>query len=650
MSQKPNQTVLRWDLLKTAIVNQIIIVLVVFFTLGLLLSSFVVSEIRRSSENIVSAININIEEIFKDSSQTLDEIYHLYVAEQSEDPIRKQRIFNVFRNSDSAIEGVMILDGKGMLIDGGAESELLMGTDFSNQSFVKNIPKIGDTYWTGVSISSSTGQPMAYISKRFEKYVVVIRLNLKDVGKFIENFKLSNDSEIALTDSSGIYLINKDSELVNSRSYDLYIKQNLKDIITKYKGKYYIPYVSKIYEQGWMIIIYQSINDFLLPTVIMMTAFLVVAIILIFIVNGLNYRSLKHVTEDLTLLEQQALEISEGNYDLEPIESKYIEIKMLSTSFQTLIENIRLRERDIEKQSQHIMRLNEGLEKQVEQRTRQLEEANGELLEAYDHLKEAQNLIVQNEKLAALGQMVSGVAHELNTPIGNAYTASTFIRGMSKDLQEKVLNNQIKKSEFIEMVSEVEAGSDIIFRNLQAASDLILNFKQISADHQHMEWRSFNLHEVLKNLVISFGIDLRNAGVTLELLCREDLVLKSYPGALVHIVSNLIRNALVHGFEDRKEGHIRIEVIEFSDMITMIIQDNGIGMSEVTLGQIYDPFYTTKRSKGGTGLGLNIVHNMITNVLLGSITCSSEINKGTEFRIQMPKVIVRESVSSTWNG
>lgn len=650
MAPKSNQAVLRWDLLKTAIINQIIIVLVVFFTLGLLLSSFVVSEINKNSQNIVNAININVEEIFRDSAQSLDEIYHLYVQEDSKDLNARTRIFNIFRNSDSAIEGILVLNGKGLLVDGGAESKLLIGTDYSNQDFIRNIPKVGDIYWTGVSISSDNGQPMAYISKRFEQYVVVIRLNLKDIGKFIENFQMSKGSEIVVTDSSGIYLINEDPSLVNSRSYDAYIKNGSEEVITKYKDKYYIPYVSRIHEQGWLIIVYQSINDFLMPTVIMLTAFLLVAIVLIFVINGLNFRSLNHITEDLTLLEQQALKISEGNYDLSPIQSRYVEIKMLSQSFQTLIENIRLRERDIEKQSQHIMRLNEGLEKQVMQRTKQLEEANGELSEAYDHLKEAQNLIVQNEKLAALGQMVSGVAHELNTPIGNAYTASTFIRRLSKDLHEKVTDNQIKKSEFIEMIREVDTGADIIFRNLQAASDLILNFKQISADHQHMEWRIFNLHEVLKNIMISFGIDFRNAGIEIDLICKEDLSLKSYPGAVVHIVSNLLRNALIHGFEGRTSGHIRIEVIEFSDMITLIIQDDGVGMSESVRNQIYDPFYTTKRSKGGTGLGLNIVHNMITNVLMGSINCTSTVGMGTEFRIQMPKIIMRESINSTWEA
>lgn len=125
-------------------------------------------------------------------------------------------------------------------------------------------------------------------------------------------------------------------------------------------------------------------------------------------------------------------------------------------------------------------------------------------------------------------------------------------------------------------------------------------------------------------------------------------MIKSYPGAVVHIVSNLIRNALVHGFEGLKKGQIRIEVFEFEDSISIMIQDDGIGMDQTTLNQIYDPFFTTKRSRGGTGLGLNIVHNMITNVLQGSVVCESALGKGTQFTIQMPKQINRDLLELGW--
>lgn len=648
MTNKNTQTVLRWDLLKTSIFNQIIIVLVVFITISFLLSSFVISEIRRNSANIVNAININVEEIFNNSSQSLDEVYHLYVEEHKQGQNGKSRIFNIFRNSDSVVDGILILDGKGILLDWGTEERLVKGTDYSAQDFVKKIPKIGDSYWTGMSLAQRTNLPTAYVSKRFEKYIVVIRLSLKDVGDFVERFKLSEKSEIAITDARGVYLINRNSELVSGRAYDAYIQNGSKDYIARYQGKYYLPYVSEIQGKGWKIIVYQSLADYLLPTAMMLVTILAVSIGLIFFVNWFNYRSLKAITLDLNLLEQNALEISKGNYDLASIDSKYVEISMLSQSFQILIDNIRQREHDIEERNQDILQLNESLERQVRQRTRQLESANDELLEAYDNLKEAQGLIVQNEKLAALGQMVSGVAHEMNTPIGNAYTAATYLVGVAKSLNTKNQENNLKRSEFVEMLSEIESGADIIARNLHIASDLIFNFKQISADHQNMDLRTFNLYEVIKNVVISFSIDLRNANVRLEFLCKEEMPIRSYPGAVVHIVSNLIRNALIHGFEGRDSGHIRIEVFEFEDTVSLMIQDNGIGMSQATLNQIYDPFFTTKRSKGGTGLGLNIVHNMITNVLEGSITCESEPNKGTTFKIQLPKQVQYKEEDNTW--
>lgn len=648
MRKKETQTVLKWDLLKTAIINQMIIVLVIFVTLGFLMSTFMIAQIKQNSEILVKSVNLNVRELFEHSSQNLDEIYHLYYQETVGDASHRSRIFNIFRNSESTIEGIMILNGKGVLVDGSTNGQLVVGTDYSNQSFVKEVPKIGDIHWSGVTVAKETNEPVAYVSKRFEQYIVVIRFNLTSISDYISQFKLSKGSEIALTDGSGIYLINQDPALVSSRSYDAYIRSGSKGTLAEYKGKYYLPYVSQLQNQGWIIVIYQSLDDYLQPTILMLSAFLLVTILLIFLVNALNYKALGDITSDLSLLEQRALEISKGDYNFKAVVSRYIEINMLSESFAILIDNIKARETDIECQNDHIMRLNEGLEKQVRQRTEQLENANSELTDAYDHLKEAQDLIVQNEKLAALGQMVSGVAHELNTPIGNAYTASTYMRGVAKDLNEKTQGNLLKKSEFLEMVSELDNGADIVVRNLQVAAELILNFKQISADHQSMELREFNLQEIIKNVIISFGIDFRNAGVTADLICKEDVIMRTYPGAVVHIVSNLIRNALVHGFEGREKGKIRIEVLDFSDSVTLIVTDDGVGMSSTTLNQIYDPFYTTKRSRGGTGLGLNIVHNMISNVLQGSITCTSELGRGTSFKVKMPKQLTKLYSELSW--
>lgn len=653
MIKKNTQTILRWDILKTAIFNQIIIVSVVFIAISMLLASFIVSEIRKNSANIVSAINVNVTQIFNYSTQSLDEIYHLYLQElplgTEGGQSHQERIFNIFRNSDSTIEGIMILDGKGVLVSGASSEGYAENTDYASQAFVKNIPKVGDVFWTGVGISDSSGLPTAFVSKRFEKYIVVIQLNLKDIGNFIEHFKLSDKSEITITDNDGVYIINTDGQLVKNREIDPYIQGDSEALIAKYKKGYFIPYVSEIQGQGWKIVVYQSVMDYTLPTIVILLILLIVFVVLIIFVNWLNYRSLNIITEDLNLLEVQALEISKGNYEFRPMRSKYYEIEMLSESFKILIDNIKIRENDIETQNQRILNLNESLERQVRERTFQLESTNGELSDAYSNLKEAQNLIVQNEKLAALGQMISGMAHEMNTPIGNAFTASTYIKSVSKDLSTKVLNNEIKRGSFLEMVDEIENGSDIIYRNLQIASELIFSFKQISADHQTMECRKFELREILKNIVVSFGIDIRNANIQIEFLCEEGIIIDSYPGAIVHVVSNLIRNALIHGFEGRSKGLIRIEVFEFTDTINIMIQDDGIGMSEEVMNQIYDPFFTTKRAKGGTGLGLNIVHNMVTNVLQGSITCTSVLGKGTQFNVRFPKMTARIPNNDIWN-
>ena len=392
------QKILRWDLLRKSILNQVILIATVFITIAIILVSMSLAEMKRSSENISSAVSTSFGELFNHSIRSLDEIYHLYVSEENVEPVHRKRIFNVFKNSDKNIDGIYLLDRNGLYIDG-TDQNILIGTDFSGLDYVKEVPKLGDAHWSTVNVSLETGIPTAFISKRYEKMIVVSRLKLDEITAYLKNYKLSENSEICITDKNGVYIVNKDVEFVLTRSFDEYIKNRKTEKITKYKGGLAIPYVSEIEADGWRVIVYQSVNDFITPALLVLLGIVSVAILLTVSINIVTYRRLKVVSEDLFQIEERAKKISGGSYDVTRFYSDYIEINTLQNTFETLIVNILSREKALEESAESVRELNESLEGLVEERTGQLMIMNNELNDAYNNLKEAQSMIVQNEKL-----------------------------------------------------------------------------------------------------------------------------------------------------------------------------------------------------------------------------------------------------------
>nr|WP_275901663.1 HAMP domain-containing sensor histidine kinase [Paenibacillus sp. SYP-B3998] len=173
--------------------------------------------------------------------------------------------------------------------------------------------------------------------------------------------------------------------------------------------------------------------------------------------------------------------------------------------------------------------------------------------------------------------------------------------------------------------------------NLDRASSLIRSFKQISVDQSVEVKRSFHLHEYLKGIIVSLKPTLKKTRLRVHVYCEDHLVLYSYPGALSQIITNLVMNSLNHAYAPEEEGNLHLCVADHGDRITLAYTDDGKGMNQEVLDQIFDPFFTTCRGKGGTGLGMNIVYNLVTQSLGGTIRCSSSLGKGSLFQIEIPK-------------
>jgi PAS domain S-box-containing protein len=274
--------------------------------------------------------------------------------------------------------------------------------------------------------------------------------------------------------------------------------------------------------------------------------------------------------------------------------------------------------------------LNRTLESRVMDRTQ-------DLAMTLDDLRRAQDELVRAEKLAALGSLVAGVAHELNTPIGNGLMVATTLRDATRDLVHQ-FREGLRRSSLENYLNEADSASDILIRNLQRAGELITSFKQVAVDRTSEQRRSFQLSEIVDEILLTLHPSLRKTRFMVRSQVASGLQLDSYPGPLGQVLTNLITNAVRHGLEGRESGEVLIEA-EAADTqrIRLSVSDDGRGILPENLKRVFDPFFTTRRGREGSGLGLHIVHNIVTGILGGQIQLESTPGKGTRFMLLLPR-------------
>ena len=278
-----------------------------------------------------------------------------------------------------------------------------------------------------------------------------------------------------------------------------------------------------------------------------------------------------------------------------------------------------------------IRELNAELEQRVLQRTINLEEA-------LTTVKNMQSELVRSEKMAALGSLVAGIAHELNTPIGNSVTVASTISAHATSVTEELASARPRRSVLEQLAAAIVTGSDIVVRNLQRAATLVTSFKQVAVDQSSDLRRSFDVAQAIEEVVLTLEASYKGI-CTVETTLARGLVIDSFPGALIQVVTNLINNALIHAFDGKTPGtvHIATRAIDGAN-IEITVSDNGCGIDPEHLGRVFDPFFTTKLGQGGSGLGMNIVYNLVTGTLGGGISLHSEMGQGAVITITLPVV------------
>ncbi|WP_342118715.1 ATP-binding protein [Pseudoduganella sp. OTU4001] len=276
------------------------------------------------------------------------------------------------------------------------------------------------------------------------------------------------------------------------------------------------------------------------------------------------------------------------------------------------------------------------LEELVNIRTRQIADTNRELAESLGSLQRAQDELVRSEKLAALGSLVAGVAHELNTPIGNSLLAVSTLLDQTTAFAAAV-ESGIKRSALNTYIGDVNNGSQIVLRNLHRAVDLVASFKQVAVDRATSQCREFQLDEMVSEILLVLMPTFKKSGIRVSHQIPQGIVMASYPGPFGQVLINLVNNGLIHAFEGQEDGEIVITALPGSgDTVAITVRDNGIGIAPENMGKIYDPFFTTKLGRGGSGLGLNIVYNIVYGVLGGRIDVKSALGEGTSFILTLP--------------
>ena len=265
---------------------------------------------------------------------------------------------------------------------------------------------------------------------------------------------------------------------------------------------------------------------------------------------------------------------------------------------------------------------------------------------AFRNLRETQDSLIEAEKLAALGRLVAGVAHEVNNPVGISLTVASSLQRRCALFEQEVLRGDLRRSSLTEFLKlSLDAAAQLV-ANLNRAAELVQSFKQVAADRNYSDRRSFDLQDITEQIVTSLRPGLRSQNLTLTLECEPDLTMNSYPGPYGQVLTNLFINAVAHAFPPNEAGAMQITArAAGEDHVEILFADNGRGMTADVRRQAFDPFFTTRRSEGGTGLGLHIVYSIITNRLGGRIVLHSEPGEGTRIQIVLPRVAPLESAA-----
>lgn len=319
----------------------------------------------------------------------------------------------------------------------------------------------------------------------------------------------------------------------------------------------------------------------------------------------------------------------------------FVFIFILSLFFAKTIEKKFLEYKNkVQNKQNKLDELNNSLEQKVLKRTSDLNESNIKLTDTLDNLKKTKKDLIVSEKMAILGELVGSITHEINSPLGMCITSTSHIQEMTKKIDELYKKEEMSEDEFKIFLKDLYELTKIISINLDNTSKLVKSFKNVAVDQAIEEKREFFLKEYIEEILLSLKSKTKKTNIQISVECNEKLILNTYPNFIFQILTNFINNSLLHGFEKDEKGNINIIISDLDNEIELIYKDNGKGIPKELKENIFQQYFTTKKGKGGTGLGLYIIKRIVTEKLNGEIQINQKKTKGVEFLIKIPKTIV----------
>lgn len=364
---------------------------------------------------------------------------------------------------------------------------------------------------------------------------------------------------------------------------------------------------------------------------ILLTLF--VLVLVYFVAKRIQKRIADPIDQLSTLLQDVS---KNHNYNARAEKTSITEINMLANSLNIMLTRTQNQIERHKNDKQEIKQLNQSLEEKVNQRTIALREANQELLTTLERMHQYQNQIVESEKMASLGQMVAGVAHEVNTPIGLGITGSTLLRDKLAEISQGFEQKTLTSSQLKRFIDNGIENLDLIYRNLNRAAELVSSFKRVAVNQDGELNSLVNMHELITNVMLSMRADLLVKAPNVVIHCSPQLMFETKVGPLQQVLQQLLSNSVIHGFSNNQNNEIEITVERNESSVIMTYYDNGIGVDKSIKKRIFDPFVTTKRGEGGSGLGMHLVYNLVTQALGGSVYFDDQSSKGTRFIITLP--------------
>lgn len=325
------------------------------------------------------------------------------------------------------------------------------------------------------------------------------------------------------------------------------------------------------------------------------------------------------------------------DYSLRVKPSKLVELDMLAHNFNTMLDRVQQYLRQRQKAESYAHQLNSELEQQVQDRTNALRNANQELLDTLEQLHQHQGRQVEVQKMSSLSELVAGISHEVNTPIGLAITAGSVLQEKIAALDNRMQEKTLGSDELQQSIQALTENTTMVNRNLRRAADLVDNFKKLAIEHAGENPTQVDLQALFEDICASCLATLEATDqVQVTVRCHVETLVNVKVGVWQQLLASLLENSLIHGFSQREQGHIDITISRQQERLRVVYKDNGCGVPADILRRIFDPFVTSKRGSGNSGLGMHLVYNLVSHTLDGTISCHSQPEQGFEVVIECP--------------